>query len=458
MATMADPELERLVTEAEAALARVQAHVPAPIDVQDAYGVVRRIERLERRATALAVAVLGDVDRRRLHVGDGHRSARALVGYAANLAPATAGRRARAMRTLRDLPALAARFEGGEVGIDQVDRIARVHANPRVRKALVAIDEHLAVVAARLPYLELHRHLTAWEELADEDGAPDRAARHHDRRSFSVHQGLDGSWDLQGRCGSLQGAAFFDVFDHYVRAEREADWAEARARLGEAATGEDLARTDAQRRMDALERMSSDATATVAARTGHQITTDVVVDQVTFERFARRTAGDRPEADGRATDYWADLARLVDPDGHPVGAAVAGAAPGVGYRCSTLDGHPISPAEAVAAALVGHVRRVVLGSDGVVIDMGRRQRLFTGPRRLAVLLSAVSCYWIGCHVPLDGCQADHLLPWDAGGSTSPGNGAPACGKHNRFRNHGFTVERTPDGRLHVRRPDGSLMG
>lgn len=132
--------------------------------------------------------------------------------------------------------------------------------------------------------------------------------------------------------------------------------------------------------------------------------------------------------------------------------------PGTGHRSHTLDGRCIAPAEAVAAALVGHVRRVVLGADGVVVDMGRSQRLFTGPRRLAVLLSALACSWIGCHIPTSGCQADHLLPWDAGGTTDAHDAGPACGKHNRFRNHGFTVTRQPNGHLQIRRPDGSLLG
>ncbi|MFN8017696.1 MAG: DUF222 domain-containing protein [Acidimicrobiales bacterium] len=452
MADVADPELERLLAEAEAALARVQAHVPAPVDVRDAYGVVRRVERLVRRAGALAVAVASEVDRRRLHVADGHRSARALVEHAANLSSAESGRRMRAVRALRDLPKVAESFADARMGADQVDRIARVHANPRVRKDLIGIDAHLAVAAERLEFDELHQHLTAWEQLTDEDGAADRAARHHEQRAFSTHQGIDGSWDLRGRCGSLQGATFFDVLDHYVAAEREADWAEARARLGDLATVDDLARTEPQRRMDALERMSLDAADAVAHGTGHRITTNIVVDQQTLERHLRRAAGDEPGPDPRAADYWSDLARWSDPTTGELGET------GRGHRSTTLDGRPIAPAEALAAALVGHVRRVVLGSDGVVVDMGRTQRLFTGPRRLAVLLSGLACYWIGCHVQAGDCQADHLLPWDAGGRTSPGNGAPACGKHNRFRNHGWTVHRRADGRLEVRRPDGSRLG
>ena len=111
-------------------------------------------------------------------------------------------------------------------------------------------------------------------------------------------------------------------------------------------------------------------------------------------------------------------------------------------------------------ALLWHVRRVVVGADGVVLDMGRRRRLFTGARQLAVRLANRTCYWPGCNVPVTQCQTDHLDSWSptgdrGGGSTNPGNGGPACGKHNRYKQQGFTVWRDPAGRWHTYRPDGT---
>lgn len=149
---------------------------------------------------------------------------------------------------------------------------------------------------------------------------------------------------------------------------------------------------------------------------------------------------------------------LSDP---PVGsilsddATVADAPSSVGYRCSTLDGHTVDPTETVLAALTGHVRRVVVGAAGVVIDLGRRSRCFTGPAQLAVRLGSTHCVWPGCHVPVSHCQTDHLVGWRGGGRTDPGNGAPTCGQHNRLKEHGFSVHRDLDGRWHTHRPDGS---
>ncbi|WP_421120096.1 hypothetical protein ACE2AJ_01725 [Aquihabitans daechungensis] len=129
----------------------------------------------------------------------------------------------------------------------------------------------------------------------------------------------------------------------------------------------------------------------------------------------------------------------------------------VGFRCSTIDGRPLDPAEVVVATLIGHIRRVVVGTDGVVLDMGRKARCFTGARQLAVRLADRSCTWTGCDVPASECQCDHLDPYNGPdkGRTNPANGAPACGRHNRFKEHGFTVTRDPRGRWHIHRPDGT---
>ena len=42
-----------------------------------------------------------------------------------------------------------------------------------------------------------------------------------------------------------------------------------------------------------------------------------------------------------------------------------------------------------------------------------------------------------------------------GGSTSPGNGGPACGTHNRHKERGFSVRRDEAGHWHTYRPDGT---
>jgi hypothetical protein len=519
MATAADPVVADVLDSFRAAADRLLSVGLTPVDGVDASAVVRGLERGARVVRAAQVGLLDEVDRRGLHKADGHASAKVQVRHAANLSDAEAFRRAKAQRALRDLPAVAAAFRAGRLGGCQVDRIARVHANPRVRELLIGVDADLAVVASRLPYREFDAYLLNWERLADDDGAGDDAERDHVRRNFRIGTDLNGSVWIDGNLGSLDGAELREVHEHFVEAELHADWADARARLGDTATFDDLPRTEAQRRADALMAIVRAAAAHLATKPGGStIVTNIVMDLATFEKHLRTVCSSQPNLhpDPRAATLFADVVadlphdeatdddvpaqgggaeedgaqpasdrpvapsdgseadstdaveptvdseRAADPDDRwetivPSAPPADTTEHGAGFRCSTLDGTPVDPTEATASALLGHVRRVVVGSDGVVLDMGRRTRLFTGPRHLAVMIPETTCYWPGCNVPVTDCQADHLDGFNGRirGPTNPRNGGPACGRHNRLKEHGFTVHRDEHGHWHIFRPDGT---
>ncbi|MCU1502445.1 MAG: hypothetical protein JWM12_1799 [Ilumatobacteraceae bacterium] len=148
-----------------------------------------------------------------------------------------------------------------------------------------------------------------------------------------------------------------------------------------------------------------------------------------------------------------DIDHAADRDARPP-ARVALAGDRRWRGCSTTDGHPLPVADAIAAMLVGRIRIVVIDERGVVLRMGRTQRLFTGKLREAVMLGAHECIWNGCNRPTGHCQADHITDWRRAGDTDVGSGAPLCAHHNRFKNHGFRVHRDV-GHWHTYRPDGS---
>jgi hypothetical protein len=123
--------------------------------------------------------------------------------------------------------------------------------------------------------------------------------------------------------------------------------------------------------------------------------------------------------------------------------------------CRSQSGHELNPADVVTLSLVGHIRRVVYDAKGVVIDLGRRQRLFTGASRDAVMLLATSCAWAGCDAKAEWCQADHSIGWKAHGCTVPRNGGPLCKRHNLFKEQGYRVSRDDEGDWHTYHPDGT---
>jgi hypothetical protein len=289
--------------------------------------------------------------------------------------------------------------------------------------------------ATTLGYDDFCAALREWERLADVDGAEQSAQKAYERRNATVHRSdIDGSFTLDGSFGPLEGSLIAETMDHYERAELLADWADARERHGDGARTEHLARTPAQRRADALYAIFVRATSTPADARPAEPLVNVVIDQRTFEEQLRRAAGDEV---------------VVDPNEDLESR-----------RCHDLAGTPLSPGAALAAAVLGHVRRVVVDTRGTVIDLGTKQRLFTGSARAAALLQALlrtpgglGCLWPGCDGQGGCLQVDHRQPARRDGPTDVDNSDAYCGFHNRTKERGYRPERLPDGQWVIHRPD-----
>jgi hypothetical protein len=126
-------------------------------------------------------------------------------------------------------------------------------------------------------------------------------------------------------------------------------------------------------------------------------------------------------------------------------------------RCETDTGIALLPDDVVQASLLGHVRRVVMNSAGVVIEMGRRQRLFTGAAREAAKLMATTCDHPGCGVACTFALVDHMIEWSDDGTTDPENSSIACGRHNPSKHTHYRVKRTGRGYVIYHRRDGTPM-
>jgi hypothetical protein len=79
---------------------------------------------------------------------------------------------------------------------------------------------------------------------------------------------------------------------------------------------------------------------------------------------------------------------------------------------------------------------VVMGSSGVVLDMGRATRLASRQQRRALEAMHATCAVPSCAVPVAQCQPHHVEYWNAGGPTDLANLVPLCDQHHRCVHEG----------------------
>jgi hypothetical protein len=331
---------------------------------------------------------------------------------------------------LHAVPRVRAAAHAGALGVSQARLLARVHANPRCAEQLHDSAELLVGHAKDVWFNDFAVVVRRWEALADADGAHQAHERAHTGRDAHVSI-VDERVYLDARGGVAAGSAIEEIFARFCEAEFHADWDAGVAQWGERLVPNMLERTDAQRRFDALLAVFTSAAASGAVGQFDPLV-NLNLDETTFEYHLAELAGTDPAPLDPAT---------VDQ-----------------RRCETTNGHQIDPADILAAALTGHIRRVVYDTAGVVIDLGRKSRLFTGSARDAVLLGDRWCMWPGCDLRSGRCQTDHTTPWATNGPTRPDNGGIACGRHNRWKQHGYRTWHDPNGHWHTYRPDGTEIG
>lgn len=401
----------------------------APTDPRQLGELLRDVEAARSGFDAAADALLDRFDREAASQWDGLRTTGAWLTQHSRSAGATASRRVRRVRALRDLPIIAERYRLGRLSADQVDAFVRV-LNPRTADAM-ATDEHLlADLADHLRVDELARELRGWAELVDTDGT-DPDPGHTDRR-VTLHQTLDGTWtgrlDLGAADGVTVDAAISTLADQFSHDDR---------------TGDGPVRSAAQRRADAL------------------------VDLI------RRGAGDSTPprtADPRAADP-----QPADPDLTSPAAGTTRSrrrAPRVelhltldagdleaGRGADTLEGAHLDPAATdllLCDAVVTGVLTDPLG--GAVLHRGRSLRTATSAQRRALTLETGGCGFPGCDAPPERCDAHHIVHWRRGGLTDLPNLVLVCWYHHHLlHDGGWSVTKALDGTLTWTRPDTTTL-
>ncbi len=91
---------------------------------------------------------------------------------------------------------------------------------------------------------------------------------------------------------------------------------------------------------------------------------------------------------------------------------------------------PISSQTVERLACDCSLTRILLGSDSMVIDVGRSKRTVEGPRRTALEVRDRHCRWPGCDRPAKWSAAHHVVHWIHGGSTDLDNLVLLCHRHH----------------------------
>jgi hypothetical protein len=395
----------------------------------------RSIETDLRRLEAEMAVVTAEVDRRHVYLDDGHRSVAGWMRANANLAGRQIRPRLHLAALVDDLPEVIDRLADGHIGVAQAQQLGVVAANPRCGHLLGQSIEVLLEQAEQLSFDDAKRCLDRWVMFADLDGAHRDRAADHERRSADVVE-IDGSLHVAASGGgALTAAELQAIFARYVDAEFRRDAAERLERFGPDAPTSLLPRTDAQRRFDALVAIFRASAASDVLGTPPQFMVNLLVDERTFhEGLAADGLVPQPAFDPDAPD-WS------------------------GRRCETVDGTVVLPSDIVRAALHGYIRRVVVNTAGIPVDVGRRRRLFTGVARDVARLLGHHCDQPGCTVDASKCDIDHLAEWVRdGGLTDLDNAGLRCNSDNRSKRRlGLRVTRDARGRPHTQRADGTWM-
>ncbi|MBB1510292.1 HNH endonuclease signature motif containing protein [Tessaracoccus sp. MC1756] len=104
-------------------------------------------------------------------------------------------------------------------------------------------------------------------------------------------------------------------------------------------------------------------------------------------------------------------------------------------RVDVLGGHGqggLSAADARHLACDADLIPVVLGTKSQPLDVGRKHRLFPAGIRTALALRDGGCAFPGCTARPASCEAHHIVPWWAGGTSCLGNAVLLCPHHHRL--------------------------
>ncbi len=332
----------------------------------------------------------------------GARAPHAFVRRRRRMRDAEAKRQFARARKSEDMRHVLAALAKGRLTLDHFDVFS--HACSSGREELFSRDEAILVAQSlRLSYKDFRQMMAYWIQRADEAIGRDGPGDRREGRRVHCSPSIDGTMMLDGQLDGLAGSEFKNELERLTDIEFRSDWQAATERLGRQPRIDELDRTPAQRRADALVEM------------------------------ARRSAGTRMPGEPAVRD----LTLRMDYATFVAEVAAMGGTRDVTYptaRCSeSTDGVILAPSEILDPDVALRVRRIVFDSDGQVLDYGRGRRLFEGAQRAAILERDLECQDPWCETDAGFCDVDHITEWEDGGPTDLLNGQARCPGCNRLK-------------------------
>ncbi|MGY1741964.1 MULTISPECIES: DUF222 domain-containing protein [unclassified Blastococcus] len=364
---------------------------------------VAALVALRNRVEARLTAAVQVADGRLACEHDGLKTMQAWLRTHTGLKKEAAAALVHRGRALALLPATAAAFSSGAIGVEHVTAIAAITTGKHLAMAaeqgidLTEVDQALATIAAGQSFQTLAEAVQQYLTRLDPDGPEPEPIT---QRSLRMITHPDSTVTLYAELDAVGGEKVKAVIEPMAATSRCA--------------GDE--RTPAQLRGDVLVQWADNTLAAGA---------------VPIQRTRRP---------GIAAVL--DLDDLVDP-------AIGKTAAELGF------GATISAARARWLACDSTVARIVMGPNGEPIHRGREVRIVPAPLRQLLDLRDRGCVFAGCDAPHWWCEAHHRIHWAFGGKTDPDNLGLLCERHHGKVHHGYRIERDPDGRWHTYRPDGT---
>jgi hypothetical protein len=315
---------------------------------------------------------------------DGALSATAWIGTACHLPKKEARAQLRRGKALAGLPLAAAAWRNGDIGPAQIDVLVKAK-RPVTEDALAGAEPSLVQAGIDMKFASFCAVVAYWEQMADQDGTDEAALARQARRDAYLVPSPDGylgqmNFDVIG--GAIVAKEHKRITDELF----EADWAEAKERLGRDPHVDDLARTPAKRRADAMIEMAIRSASTPAGAQRPEPLFSVLIGYETL---------------------WGRISRLE-------------------------QGPVVAPGSLLAWLDEASFERIIFGPDKRG-ECSKTARFFTGATRRVIETRDLECQHEFCDLSAEKCQIDHIVPHSQGGLTTQENGQVLCGRHNRMR-------------------------